>query len=42
MMQKVQGLTFAFIYFNELFHYYFSFPLRYFLYSSDILFGRPY
>lgn len=42
-MQKVRGLISAFLDFTELFHFSFSFPLRYFLYRAEMfLFCRPY
>lgn len=36
MMQKVQGLIFAFLNFTELFHFSFSVPLRYYFYCSGV------
>lgn len=42
MMQKVRGCVSAFLGFTGLFHFSFSFPLRYFLYRAWLLFRRPY
>lgn len=41
MMQKVRGLISACLYLTGLFHFFFSVPLRYFFYSSNVPFLSP-
>lgn len=41
MMQKVRVLVSAFLCFTGLFHFSFSVPLRYFVYSSVVPFPSP-